>query len=55
MRSSEAGVQAILSLRALVLSHGEWWKELFGRQPQRSRRPVATWTLSTSAISEPGH
>ena len=55
MRSSETGVRAILSLRALVLSHGEWWKEFFRRPPQRCRRPVATLTRSTSAISEPGH
>ena len=46
MRSSEAGVQTIRSLRALVLSHGEWWKEFFGRQPQRRRPPVATLTRS---------
>ena len=52
MRSSEAGVQAIfsllslLSLLSLVLSRGEWWKEFFGRQPQRRRPPVATLTRS---------
>ena len=47
MRSSEAGVQTIRSLRALVPSHGEWWKEFFGRQPQRRRSPVATLIRST--------
>ena len=52
MRSSEAGVQAILSLRALVLSHGKWWKEFFRPKPQRCRPPVATLTRSMSAIPD---
>jgi hypothetical protein len=51
MRWSEPGVQAILSLRALLLSHGERWTEFFRRQPQRRRPPVVSLTRSTPATT----
>lgn len=51
MRWSEAGVQAILSLRALSLSNDNLWQEFFRRQPQRRRPPVAVLTRSTPATA----
>ncbi|MCL6597097.1 MAG: hypothetical protein K6V73_12975 [Firmicutes bacterium] len=54
MRWSEARVQAILSLRALCLSQGEWWTEFFRRQPHRRRPPVTSLTRSTCASTHDG-
>lgn len=51
MRWSEAGVQAIPSLRARSLFHDHLWQEFFRLQPQRRRPPVVSLTRSTPATT----